>query len=541
MRVPVNLWALQMEPAADWVEFFYGSSPLGPQAMATLDLALVRPLVCAGGLCFWLWRYKEMDLKLATNSLFALALLAACSFLVDFFGLPNFAFLSVVAENEWAMAPADYAPYCAGWFWGTRGGFAWFTMSKLALLGWPLTGGLAFFGAMFWCFFQFLLQIGNVHSHLVTVGMWVLLGLLALMGAIPLFLEAWKKSRQVKGLSGKDQQMTKSTQRAVLSLLAAGVFLVVSLLPAACITTEWPSWGRPFEGHFWLMTIDHLVLLMATLVLGGVVDPEGSQHQDEALEELGFMGHNQGKRIAFPGRVNRRSKHCIVSFPGKYAAEWDAAVRKVKLQERAPSLACVFLTDKASGLGEHSGPPGQCWCRSLYGQMPASAYLSIVEDASSLSTEQLRFRQEDAKAMGQFLLVRDREDDEQWAVAKHNALREAEEQCQKNQGLAPWGCEWFSAWKKNVEEAMSLGQTLHVFYFENRVGQGKLSWQDLCDEAKIRQARENSGLGASQTAEVAYLDSIGADFVEHDVTDFYSFMEQHREATELHDLPTETE
>ena len=289
MRVPVNLWALQMEPAADWVEFFYGSSPLGPQAMATLDLALVRPLVCAGGLCFWLWRYKEMDLKLATNSLFALALLAACSFLVDFFGLPNFAFLSVVAENEWAMAPADYAPYCAGWFWGTRGGFAWFTMSKLALLGWPLTGGLAFFGAMFWCFFQFLLQIGNVHSHLVTVGMWVLLGLLALMGAIPLFLEAWKKSRQVKGLSGKDQQMTKSTQRAVLSLLAAGVFLVVSLLPAACITTEWPSWGRPFEGHFWLMTIDHLVLLMATLVLGGVVDPEGSQHQDWSLIRGGCL------------------------------------------------------------------------------------------------------------------------------------------------------------------------------------------------------------------------------------------------------------
>ena len=39
-------------------------------------------------------------------------------------------------------------------------------------------------------------------------------------------------------------------------------------------------------------------------------------------------------------------------------------MRKVKLQERAPSLACVFLTDKASGLGEHSGPPGQCWCRA---------------------------------------------------------------------------------------------------------------------------------------------------------------------------------
>ncbi|CAE7446966.1 unnamed protein product [Symbiodinium sp. CCMP2456] len=530
-----------MEPATDWVEFFYGSSPFGPQAMATLDLVLVRPLVCAAGLCFWLWRFKEMHPKLVINSLGSLTLLALCSSLVEFWlgsgwGLPFFALVG--GEN--ALVPANLAPFCAAWFWGTRGGLAWFTMTKLVLLGWPLTGGFAFFGAMFWIFLQWLLQVGNVHSHLVTFGMWVLLGLLVLMGVLPLFLEAHKKSRQVKDLSGKDQQMTKSTQRAVQSLRRGGVLLVVSPLLAACITTEWPSLGRPFEGHFWLMTIDHLVLLMATLVLGGVVDPAGSQHQDEALEELGFMGHNQGKRIAFPGRVNRRSKHCIVSFPGKYAGEWDAAVRKVKLQERAPSLACVFLTDKASGLGEHSGPPGQCWCRFLYGQMPASAYLSIVEDASSLSTEQLRFRQEDAKAMGQFLLVRDREDDEQWAVAKHNALREAEEQCQKNQGLAPWGCEWFAAWKKNVAEAMSLGQTLHVFYFENRVGQGKLSWQDLCDEAKLRQARESSGLGASQTAEVAYLDNIGADFVEHDVTDFYSFMEQHREATELHDLPTET-
>ena len=111
--------------------------------------------------------------------------------------------------------------------------------------------------------------------------------------------------------------------------------------------------------------------------------------------------------------------------------------------------------------------------------MPASAYLSIVEDASSLSTEQLRFRQEDAKAMGQFLLVRDREDDEQWAVAKHNALREAEEQCQKNQGLAPWGCEWFSAWKKNVEEAMPLGKlgSCKVF-FQLTFFHGECGWSN---------------------------------------------------------------
>lgn len=61
-------------------------------------------------------------------------------------------------------------------------------------------------------------------------------------------------------------------------------------------------------------------------------------------------------------------------------------------------------------------------------------------------------------------------------------------------------------WKKNIHRALELHQTLHVFYFEGRRGLGKLSWDELGDQAAKDRARKNGGLGASQTAEVAYLD-----------------------------------
>ena len=79
--------------------------------------------------------------------------------------------------------------------------------------------------------------------------------------------------------------------------------------------------------------------------------------------------------------------------------EWDAAVRMVEVRSLACSLACVFLTDRDSGLGVHEDnpeEPGHCWCKALYGQLPAATYISIVEDPGSMSTEDLRFKESDA-------------------------------------------------------------------------------------------------------------------------------------------------
>ena len=138
----------------------------------------------------------------------------------------------------------------------------------------------------------------------------------------------------------------------------------------------------------------------------------------------------------------------------KPSKEWDAAVRQVQLRSGAVSLACVFLTDPASGLGRHASNPDQpgcCWCRALYGHLTKEAYLSIVEEPSKLKQEELDFKKIDAAAMGQvFLVKQDGESDADWQVRKEAAEKEAEEKCEQKQGLAPWGCEWFHLWKNRV-------------------------------------------------------------------------------------------
>ena len=42
---------------------------------------------------------------------------------------------------------------------------------------------------------------------------------------------------------------------------------------------------------------------------------------------------------------------------------------------------------------------------------------------------------------------------------------------------------------------------------EGKVGKGKMRWEELNDEEAKRKARGETGLGASQTAEVAYLET----------------------------------
>ena len=210
--------------------------------------------------------------------------------------------------------------------------------------------------------------------------------------------------------------------------------------------------------------------------------------------------------------------------------EWNAAVRMVEVRSRACSLACVFLTDRDSGLGVHEDnpeEPGHCWCKALYGQLPAATYISIVEDPGSMSAEDLRFKESDAAAMGQIFLQREGQSDQQWHEDKEAAKTAAKKKCEENCGRAPWGCRWFHDWKANVGQAVVLGQALHVFYFEGMVGCGKLSWQELSNETSVKEARKNSGLGASQTAEVAYLESCGYEFQELDVAEFDDFMTSH--------------
>ena len=47
-----------------------------------------------------------------------------------------------------------------------------------------------------------------------------------------------------------------------------------------------------------------------------------------------------------------------------------------------------------------------------------------------------------------------------------------------------------------------------------------MNWEDLCDEKARDIARKDTGLGESQTAEVAYLDHEGIPYMEHDILAF---------------------
>ncbi|CAE7335706.1 GIP [Symbiodinium sp. CCMP2592] len=291
------------------------------------------------------------------------------------------------------------------------------------------------------------------------------------------------------------------------------------------------------------LTLDIGFQVVNVLLLSGIVGPRQWQEPMAAFQRLADL---QGfglasKRIAFPGRLNPQSEDCVVSFPGKYSQQWDKAVSTAKTQQGF-SLACVFLTDRASGLGEHvenPDAPGECWCHAIYGQLPASTYLAVVDvrpesagccqvlgglGRQGLSQQDLEFKRADAEAMGQRLVVRRNQADWEWERELREAEEDARRRCAENQGLAPWGCKWFEDWRRNVQRAVELKQSLHVFYFEGRTGQGKLDWDQLpCQEAKER-VRLESGLGASQTAEVAYLDKMGYAYVEHDIRNFHQLV-----------------
>ena len=280
--------------------------------------------------------------------------------------------------------------------------------------------------------------------------------------------------------------------------------------------------------HGWV-TMDVCFQVFNALLLSGMI---GTQQFD--LKEFRHLAEVSGfglasERIAFPGKINPEAEDCIVSFPGKYSAEWDAAVQAATEETSTCSLACVFLTDTASGLGQHAqlpDKPDECWCHVIYGYHPASAYLCVV-DVKDLELKEdqteatvLAFKEKDAKAMGQYLLIKRCQTELEWKIELAEALVYADQLCYENKGRAPWGCMWFETWRQKVEEAVQLKQKLHVYYFKDKCGKGKLAWKQLCDPRAKEVAREDTGLGASQTAEVAYLEKEGIPFEEHGVNAF---------------------
>ena len=99
-----------------------------------------------------------------------------------------------------------------------------------------------------------------------------------------------------------------------------------------------------------MLTVDVTFQVFNVLLLSGMLGAIPLNLEAlQRLAELSGFGL-ASKRIAFPGQISDKAAHCIVSFPGKYSELWDTAVSSVT-EKDAFSLACVFLTDAASGLG----------------------------------------------------------------------------------------------------------------------------------------------------------------------------------------------
>jgi hypothetical protein len=156
------------------------------------------------------------------------------------------------------------------------------------------------------------------------------------------------------------------------------------------------------------------------------------------------------------------------------AKEWDDAVKEGQGQSSLCSLACVFLTDKQSGLGDHVEDPegcGSCFCQALYGNVDPAAYLSPVEE--DLTEQKLLFQKSDAEAMGQVLLIRQAENDASWTARKKEALLKAADKCKENRYRAPWGCRWFAEWKKTWTKPVSKGKSFTFSTLKGKWDVGK--------------------------------------------------------------------
>ena len=134
-------------------------------------------------------------------------------------------------------------------------------------------------------------------------------------------------------------------------------------------------------GHCWVVNFNICFQVLSSLLLSGMTGTGRFDLKDfKMLAEMSGFGM-VSRRIPFPGKINPGARDCVASFPGKYNELWDHAVRAMQDEQFSLSLACVFLTDEASGLGQHASVPhlkGGCWCHTIYGDMPPLAYLSEI-------------------------------------------------------------------------------------------------------------------------------------------------------------------
>ncbi|CAE7561004.1 unnamed protein product [Symbiodinium sp. CCMP2592] len=129
--------------------------------------------------------------------------------------------------------------------------------------------------------------------------------------------------------------------------------------------------------------------------------------------------------IVFQGTVmEEKGKPCITSWPGKYATAWDCLVESARVGET--SAAVVFLPEGTKEFGKHSNIPNS---------------EGLVGDC--------------------------------WCTPLYGEQK-------------PWGCRWWALWIENVEKAVQCGAELHVYFFQQACGQGKVENFDTAGQENLR-------------------------------------------------------
>ena len=238
------------------------------------------------------------------------------------------------------------------------------------------------------------------------------------------------------------------------------------------------------------------------------------------------------KEIPYAGHIVAGAEDCIVSFPGKYAAGWDALIR----EHGGNSVACVFLTTPESGLGKHArdpdAPEKPCYCHRIYGERGHKAFGYSFQLGPPYSEERVAKARANAEAMHGVVLRADASPEERAELEA-----EAERRYHASGRVAAWGCFWFQEWKEKVRDAVSKGQRLVVIYFPGQTRQGHIEWEQLNDERC--NLWDGVGLGGSQKCEVAFLEKMRreeGDAWDFDAVDVADFLQQEFPAESLVDV-----
>lgn len=161
---------------------------------------------------------------------------------------------------------------------------------------------------------------------------------------------------------------------------------------------------------------------------------------------LGERSPHEKRGIDFPGRIIRGQKFFIASFPGIYQLAWHRLVGAKVL-----SSACVFFPNGSAMFGKH--PECDCQCKKLYDRF--SEFKGWPD------------------------------------------------------GKAPFGCDWFAAWRRQVDAAVQDGQEIVVVYKRQEDWETweteRVGWHEASQEQRNGWKWSVEGVGKSQQGEIAYI------------------------------------